>query len=454
MKAQGLIFLRPILSGEMTEFILGKYAMTNLLTPAIVLLLFSYPLSTVVLLQLDMRTATNSAIVKGVVVAIFLAALIFQKRSLQGVRVAAPLLILFAVYGIRLIYDVLLLDIVYVFQSKFYTLSYFFGLTLLPTVAAALCLPHESVERLHKWMFASAIITNVMLLYFFSMDGPIDNTAFSGRFEIEGELEGTTVLNPIMVGLMGAVLIAFTMGRLAVIASASPFQQGYHGALIVLGGANLLLGASRGPAVAFTAIFLITLYFLARSHLTTTGLRFRRNLWLFAILLLGALSYLVMLDSLSIQLFDRLALMFDDQAGRPIEERDFIYAEAWNDFLSSPLVGFSYMTTTGYSPHNIILGTLMATGLVGGVFLLFALFRAMRGTLNMLRGSAGPWGFSIALAAICFFVLGMTSGSVDRFPEFWIFFTIVTIFGNPQKIMQRPVVRLRRPPVWQQAVQR
>lgn len=428
--------------------------MNKLLTLAIVLLLFSYPLTTVLLLQLDMRTSTNSAIVKGVVVATFLAALIFQQRSLQSLRVAAPLLVLFALYGIRLIYDVLLLDIVYVFQSKFYTLSYFFGLTLLPTVVAALCLPHENVERLHKWMFVAAIMTNAALTYLvFSTGGLIDDTAFTGRFEIEGELEGTTVLNPILVGLMGAVLIAFTMGRLAVIVSASPFQQAYHGVLIVLGGVNLLLGASRGPAVAFMATFLITLYFLARSHLATKGLRFRRSLWLYAVLLVGALSYLVMLDALSIQLFDRLALMFDDQAGRPIEERNFIYAEAWNDFLSSPIAGFSYMTTTGYSPHNIILGTLMATGLVGCVFLVFALFRAARGTFNMLRGSAGPWGFSIALAAICFFVLGMTSGSVGQFPEFWIFFTTVTILGNPQKIMQRRV-GLRRPAVWQQAVQR
>jgi hypothetical protein len=423
--------------------------MNKVLALAISLLIFGYPIFTTLFLYFDFNTAAGNAAVKGSIVLLFLAVIMFSStRSTIGIRAAAPLLIFFAIYAFRLLYDVMILDVVYFGQSKIYTLGYFFGLTFIPALAIALYLKKEDIGLLHNWMFYAAVIANVALMLYISNEGVLGSTdAFSGRFEVEGQLEGTAVLNPITVGIMGAILVAYTVGRLGSFSLASPAQQAFHGAMLVVGGTNVLVGASRGPALALAAALLMMLVLLLRSSSGAKGLKLGGKLWVYGGVGLAGLLYLVITRSETIFLFERFSMMFDPSAGRAFELRDVIYAQAWQDFLGAPVFGFSYMTSGGYSPHNLFLESLMATGVVGSVFLLPIIFNAARGTWRLLLGAVGPAGLSIGLAGICLFIVGLTSGSVGQFPEFWALLTIVTVLSakNPARKAQAEAPLLRSP---------
>lgn len=405
--------------------------MNRILACAIALLVFSYPIATTWLLQLGLDTSIGNAVVKATIAGLFLLVLLFGRRwNPDGFKSASWLLIFFAFYGCRLLFDVTIGEVLYIGQSKLYTLAYFFGLTFLPAIAISLNLKKEDSLLLHRWLFVSAIVANASILVYISNQGVLGSTdAFSGRFEVQGELQGTTIINPIMVGLMGAILVAYTVGRLGAFALATPWQQAYHGALLVAGGANILVGASRGPALALAMALLLTVVLLVRGSAGARGIKLRGKLWVYGGALLAALAYLIVTRSETIFLFERFTMMFDTNVGRAVELRDVIYDQAWQDFLSAPVFGYSYMTSGGYSPHNIFLEALMATGVVGSFFLAPAIVAAVRGGWRLLLGQAGPAGISIALAGTSLFIVGLTSGSVGQFPEFWIVLTIVTVLG-------------------------
>lgn len=414
--------------------------MKRILACAITLLVFSYPIATTWMLQLGIDTSLGNAIIKAFVTGLFLLVIVFGRTSNpEGLKAASWLLIFFTFYGGRLVYDVVIANILYVGQSKLYTLAYFFGLTFLPAIAITLNLRKEDSYLLHRWLFIAAIIANFSILYYISNQGVLGSAdAFSGRFEVQGELQGTAVINPIMVGLMGAILVAFTVGRLGTFALPTPWQQAYHGALLAAGGANVLVGASRGPALALGLTLVLTFFLLVRGSAGGSGLRLRGKLWIYGGALLAGLIYLLLTRSESIFLFARFSTMFDNSAGRAFELRDIIFDQAWHDFLSRPVFGFSYMTSGGYSPHNIFLEALMATGVVGSVFLVPALVAAVRGGWRILLGQVGAPGISIALTGTCLLIVGLTSGSVGQFPEFWIMLTIVTVLGSGGRQAMRP----------------
>ena len=413
--------------------------MKKILALAITLLVFSYPIVTSWVLFFGYDTSAANAATKALIAGLFLFVIVFGRtKNLNSLIAAAPLIIFFLFYAIRLLYDVMLLDVIYFGQSKFYTLAYFFGLTLLPVLAIAINIKKEDAPLLSQWLFVGAILANASILLYVQNAGVLGTAdAFSGRFEVKGDLEGTTVLNPIMIGLMGAILVAFTIGRLGTLALATPWQQAFHGALIVAGGSNILIGASRGPALALGVALLLTLFLLVRGGAVARGGRLKGKLWVYGGVMAAGLMYLVITRSDTMFLFERFASMFDPDMGRTIELRDVIYAQAWQNFLEAPVFGYSYMTVDGYSPHNIFLEALMATGVVGSFFLIPTMYAAVLGGWRLLLGRSGREGVPIALVGACLFIVGLTSGSVGQFPEFWVFLTIVMTLGAKARAPRR-----------------
>jgi O-antigen ligase len=156
-------------------------------------------------------------------------------------------------------------------------------------------------------------------------------------------------------------------------------------------------------------------------------------MWVYSGVIVVLVAYLVATQN-SVFLFERFATMFQGGIGARAEERDLIYALAWNDFLDFPVFGASYVVADTWLAHNFFLDAFSSTGLVGGVFFLIALFWAIRGMIRLLHGSAGPHGYSIALTGVCFIVVGATSGSVGQFPELWLFLTVMTVLGNEAEV--------------------
>ena len=396
-----------------------------------ILIQFSYPVVTVWLTFAGLETSNyNLALKAGIVALGLLALMIYRPRPGAGLGAMLPLLAFYAVLSIRLIYDVSVLGLVDVFQSPIYVYGYFFGLTLLPAIVLGIRLMPEDLPTLHRLFGIGLVLSNISLLLFSATRDVTAQTAFTQRAEQAGMEAGTAVIGPIMIGTMGAMLAAYSMGRIAMDRTLNLPGQALLGGFMLLGGLNILFSGSRGPALAFGLAFLIVLFTLTTSAVRAPENRANKVGWFYAAMGVIALIFLLAFTTQEIFLFERFTAMYQGEISAAAEERNFIYSQAWSDFLSSPIIGRSYMVSSGnYAAHNFLLEALMATGVVGGMFFVVAVYRALIGTVLLILNAAGPRGYVLALCTVILFVVGSTSGSVRETPELWVMAALMTIFG-------------------------
>jgi O-antigen ligase len=401
---------------------------------ALALISFSYPITSVFLLQLGIDSSIANMFIKILIAGLFAASLMTTYPYERNIfSVSLPILLFFFIYSFRFLYDTLALGIFTGSQGIFYNYSYFFILTFVPMIILSLALRPEDTSAIHRSIFGMVIVANLALFYHVVSGGVLSaEEAFGGRLQVDGEQAGTALLNPIVVGFMGTVLATFTIGRLAVFHNMSWKSELLHIGLIMLGTLNVMFGGSRGPVFAYVLCLLVVLAASIRSGTSTQGFKLRGRIWGYAGILVGIMIALALSDAISFSIFDRFEYMFDARTGRVEEERDFVWALAWEGFISSPIIGTSYAVWNGagfVSAHNIILDALNATGLLGGIFLAWALVRTAIGIARLTNGSMGPHGFSLALTGVCFVTLSLTSGSISQNPDLWIYITMISLLG-------------------------
>lgn len=415
--------------------------MRRLYIPGVALLAFGYPLSMVWFLQLGIASSELNLAVKGITALLFavslMGSILLGRRAPIGL---APIFIFLFLYGIRLIYDVRVEGIVPPFATPAYVLLYFFALTLLPALAIGFAFKPSDVPILHRWLFWTLVLVNASLIFYVFTSGyGAGGAALQGRFEVLGEEESTTVINPIVVSLMGAALSLFVLGRLAVVGRISFPVQMVHLGFFGLGVLNLLMGGSRGPVVGFAVgVLVVTASVIYAARSRRLQLHVQPRLFVYLAAMFTGLVVLATRDGVSFTVFDRFRSMFEP-GGRVLEERDFVYAAAWQDFLNSPILGHSYLTMGGLAlPHNVPLEALASLGVIGGVGAAFCIWLTLRGTWNGALVRYGPFGYSLALLAACFLMLTMTSGSISQSPELWVICLLVMCMAGRPSVANRP----------------
>ena len=86
------------------------------------------------------------------------------------------------------------------YQTPIYVFGYFFGLTVLPIVALLLAYDQSDLPLLSRATLISLVAVNFFLVaHSLTSDNFATDAAFSGRVEVAGDLDQTTVLNPITI---------------------------------------------------------------------------------------------------------------------------------------------------------------------------------------------------------------------------------------------------------------
>lgn len=412
----------------------------RLLILGVVLTCFSYSTTTIILRLLGQEVSSFNTWIKAGTAALFLAAALFGLRDARRISMtAAALLVFFILYSVRIYVDMVLLDIRFANYPAFYVLSYFFLLTLIPVFVTGYFLRQEDLGLLAKYSLVALVIANLAQTYYVFMGGTIDRAeVFAGRVQIEGDIEGTALLSPLTIGLMGACLASFALARLAFDRKLALPRQIVMAALVGMGIMNILFSGSRGPFLGFLTSFLVIAILAVMPHQGEAGRsRLVSGLYLGLPVFIGYM--MLQVSNGSIYLFDRFMNFIEERASGATEARDEIYQVAWNDFLSSPLFGSSFVTSQDQSPHNIILEVLMATGVFGATVFFLSLVFMLLAMGRILRGRASASALYITAAALPIFLLSLTSGSIHGAPDFWILYMLVTVMGV--RAAQRKPVR-------------
>jgi len=412
-----------------------------LLVAGVAMITFGYQLTTPILLSIGVNMSDANFMIKAVTVGAFTLLAAGGLAGGKTFRMRGIILLAFMIIlGARLLYDVMALDILPIFQSKFYVLSTYFALTIIPVFAILLVLHPKDMKRAHNALYWLLVAANVALVAYIATGGIITSeNVFAGRFEVRGDVESTSVLNPIGVGMVGASLASIAIGRLTALRSMNVPGQLFTLAMIILGIANMFTGGSRGPALGLAFVLLVTVYTLIRGLPGGGLIRPRMAMWIYGGVVAAAFAAIIVSQAMSIQVFDRFTMMFEARMAGGREERDYALETAFLDFLGSPFFGSGYLTSIGRQfPHNIVVDALMATGVVGFAVFFVAMFWTGRGLLRMIHGHAGAHGFGIAMVAICVLTLGMTSGAAVQSPDFWAVVAMVIVLGNVRRPPSAP----------------
>lgn len=413
---------------------------SKLLSWVIVLSVFSYPITAVLILQLGLPGSTSNFIIR--IILSFLYILLLFLSLLKGGKrwslYLLPLITFLILYSFRLIFDVSIRGVQILGYSNFYVYSYYFGLTLLPCVAIIGARKFINFQHLISLCFYFLVVANILLIYQMLTQGEnlsfVDILATRAQTIVEGE--NRTFINPIVVGFFGSNLSLFSISSLLIQKKKSLFLIILYAVGIGLGIVNLLLGASRGPFIVFVLLLLLVIYY----YITHEQNKLRLSMRIISVSIIGFIlvsRYVIpFISKTEIFLFSRLEAFFEGRGKGRKEVRDYAFEGAWNDFLSSPIIGRQYVGTyDNFYPHNIPLEVLMATGVIGFVIFSLILMIYLFSFIRLIGKEKESSIFIILIVGATSFLAGLTSGSIFFTPNFWIFIlvSILTVTDNESR---------------------
>jgi O-Antigen ligase len=333
------------------------------------------------------------------------------------------------IYSLRILYDVSLRGIRYDRYDAQYVYTFVFGVCFIPALAVLINARYIIAETLTKYLFFTTALSNILIFLLVVQTiqaGTFDPTKVRATLNTE---DGATI-NPILIGLYGEILSLFVLTKILL----EREKKKYHILipLLMVGLANLVLGASRGPVLGFLVVLIILIRLHFRNVRINSAYMFRLGVVLVLTISLSAKYIIPLFESQSFSLFQRLTEFSDSRsgAGKTEEVRDYLIAESWQMFLDSPIIGNQFVTKIdNYFPHNFILEVLMATGIVGAFFfsgLFINLF-------NKVRLIIKNYNYHVTLLLILFLihvVANLTSGGLFLSNEFWMVCAVISSVSN------------------------
>ena len=154
------------------------------------------------------------------------------------------------------------------------------------------------------------------------------------------------------------------------------------------------------------------------------GHRFNRFINNFKVFIIGIIIIFISLfvastlKNIDFTLLNRLKDTAEERQKGGKELRDYEQEAAWNDFLSSPIIGHQFVNSYDKTyPHNPFLETLMALGILGGIMFFPFMGKFVFKLFSLPFRYPSIFCFS-TLVGLSFFV-SQFSGSLWASVDFW-----------------------------------
>lgn len=401
-----------------------KVATSSLTSSILVWSLVGFPAIAAVTSNLGVPSTELSMVVRGLV-AVAAVAVICKAKSYRLNLIVLSFLFFWLTYFLKLTFEFGILSNTYSRESiVFWVWSV--GACFLPAFAVAV-----GAKNLNLWqLYLPLLVVIVPSMALLIISGDTNHTGASGAVSDIGRLNVDS-LNPISMGHLGASGILVGIGSI-IESRNTPRVNHLCKASILLGLMLMVLANSRGPIVAILAALL----FLISARIDR-----RRTLLLaasLAFLLLGLGIYFW--EELQFLAF-RFGAAIGGQDLSTIGRMDAL-SGAWSQFLSAPFFGDALEErSTQFYPHNVIVESFMATGLLGGMAFLFVLVRAVMVSWSSLRnGSLPQW---VGLLTVQYIVGAQFSGAIYQSTAMWALVMLVSVsvvYGNKYILTASDVV--------------
>lgn len=347
-----------------SDKVIGKVALWML-----ALLTFSYPISAAIPTLLHLPTTPVNIAFRGLYVIMSLyviMASIFKKKTYQFRWYNVLMFAFWICYIIRLVYDFEFSHVEPYKLPKETIYMFAIGNCILPSFAMMSTSRYIDLKQLEKVSFGIIIVSNILILILLATQVGLSIQMFIVRNLVRGANDSSAI-NEITISFSGCQLIIVALNMLLMGGKFNRLNRILLVFCIFLGLFNLFAGGSRSPMILFVLMLLYTLgFYFYRYHRFT---RFISNLKVFIFICFVAILGFFAVSALSgvdFALLNRLKDTAEDRQKGGKELRDFEQEAAWNDFLSSPIIGHQFVNSYDKTyPHNTLLETLMALGIVG-----------------------------------------------------------------------------------------
>lgn len=310
--------------------------------------------------------------------------------------------------------------------NTFMTWVYIFGICIPTVFSLMVSIKVIDFEKAFWWIL---IMTGVTFAFIILKN----NALFGLDAGISGRHQGNAAVSTISFGHFGATALILSVYALYY-KNTTFLSKLALLAIILIGLFFVLRAGSRGPLLALVVVF-IFLYFA----------RFRR-LFESLVAVSIALFILSLSTNLIVEAIGTISPLLEARLIASFEEsgfgsRDRYYAEAIDLFLKSPAWGSQYLINfgDGSAPdyaHNILLDSLMATGILGTILLLYFLSIGLMKS-NYLLKKNHPEGW-LALLLVQQIVFNMTSGAFYLNPTLSALLVVILLnYRNSRYLSQR-----------------
>lgn len=372
----------------------------------VVLVLLAYPLFGTLVAFTSLPSSVASWPIRGLVLIFSLLIILKSKNSPLGNFNFNIIAIFWLLYFIRLLWD---LAIVQIPLASDFMFSFVF-FTLVPAVAMM------HIRALDEKKLTALLLNIGSFICILAVIATYTSAAASRSFtaEAEGRLFLDTV-NPITYGHVGVTTIIAALAKLRCCSKRSDWIITVLA--LILGAFTIQLSGSRGPLVTlFICIFALAIF----------NKSFR---WLlFPVLGVVILFFAGAFAESENILTSRIAstLQRDNTEVRVVMQAGAIQQFLDNPFFGSAIIEFEFQDY----PHNIIIESAMALGIVGLLLIAYITFVSFRGIYKNLKMGA----LLFPMLSLQYIMAVQFSGHIAASNSMWLFTIIMLLNRNLYKV--------------------
>lgn len=351
---------------------------------------------------------TMRGIVLGLSCVLLVMAVVRNHTALSKNNFLLFFLLFWIVYVLRLFYETSFRPSLLAKDPRDYWI-WAIGTCLIPALALLVKVKNEAFQTAYRWSLLFLLFSSCLIIF----SGNTSSLSSSGIIQDIGRFN-TESLNPITIGHIGlSLMLLMIWFFLQQTKGFSLKKRLLVFAGIFLGLYLVISSASRGPIVTF---FVVILFYLLSVNFKKT---WKPIVFFLVLLTIGFSLAIHFEESGRFRTVSRIEGAFsgDDMA---VSGRQMSYSGAWQQFLGSPLIGDGLEEkVTGFYPHNVILESFMATGVVGGISFLSMLILGLVCAYKLLNSQSGNgW---VALVFLQYVVAAQFSGAIYNVTAMWTF---------------------------------
>jgi len=341
---------------------------------------------------------------------------ILYKFTYKNFNTGFLFVIFWVIYLTRLFLDLYLFEIeIFEEQSKSYYILSALSIVFFPTISLySFNWSKVDFEYILKWLYG--------LLLFALLIGLI----LRNNEDNELRSTGGVFMGVLNYGHYGATLSILSFYYIFVRRSYKIFKVIYVFGFF-LGLTTVFITSSKSPIIALGVVIL--LYYLVFFDL-------KKIIILLILLIIGYFYFIDFYELVSkyypnafLQRF--IYSLTEDQS---FSGRENLLMTGWQEFVEKPFFGSAFLIQNekfiGSYPHNLIIESFMALGILGGFIFIWYLKKCLIITRSHIKKNSNlVW---IAFLFLQYFIFGMFSGNIFSSELFWIF-SLILILTKPEK---------------------